>query len=78
MLHIHTHKTHVTRERKKSFRINTFRLADKKAQNKLQVIKKKRTSGVKLTIQELELIYEYPEKIIEKQNSRLIKKMLCT
>ena len=69
----YTYTTTTAREKKKSSRSDSYRMEDKKARNKNQMLKRKRTNGEKLTFAELEIISEYPLKVKEKQLSRLIK-----
>ena len=61
-----------TRERKKDFRKNTFRLADKKASNGTKMLKRKRTNQEKLTFEDLDALYDFPEIVLEKQKIRLL------
>lgn len=65
-----------TRERKKDFRKNTFRLADKKASNGTKMLKRKRTNQEKLTFEDLDALYDFPEIVLEKLKIRLLRKNL--
>ena len=66
------------RERKKSSRVETFSKADKmqNSSKQLELIKRRRNEGKKLSFEELESLYpsDYLPKVLEKQKLRLAKR----
>ena len=64
------------RERKRSSRVDTYNKKDKmqNSSKRLELIKRRRNEGKKLSFKEMEYLYDCPVKVLEKQKFRLTKR----